>query len=43
VKAKASVPDEVIGDPVTVKPVGAVKATEDTDPEPGPSSGVNWL
>jgi hypothetical protein len=39
VKAKASVPDETMGDPVTVKPVGAVKATEDTVPLPAPEEG----
>jgi hypothetical protein len=39
VKAKASVPDVVIGDPLTVKPVGADSATDVTVPLPAPDEG----
>jgi hypothetical protein len=39
VKAKASVPDEVIGDPLTVNPVGADSATDVTVPLPAPDAG----
>jgi hypothetical protein len=39
VKAKASVPDEVTGDPLTVKPVGADNATDVTVPLPAPDAG----
>jgi hypothetical protein len=39
VKAKASVPDVVIGDPLTVKPVGADNATDVTVPLPAPDEG----
>jgi hypothetical protein len=39
VKAKASVPDVVTGDPLTVKPVGADNATDVTVPLPAPDVG----
>jgi hypothetical protein len=39
VKAKASVPDVVIGDPLTVNPVGADSATDVTVPLPAPDEG----
>jgi hypothetical protein len=39
VKAKASVPDVVTGDPLTVKPVGADSATDVTVPLPAPDEG----
>jgi hypothetical protein len=39
VKAKASVPDVVIGDPLTVNPVGADNATDVTVPLPAPDAG----
>jgi hypothetical protein len=39
VKAKASVPDVVTGDPLTVNPVGADNATDVTVPLPAPDAG----
>jgi hypothetical protein len=39
VKANASVPDVVIGDPLTVNPVGADNATDVTVPLPAPDAG----
>jgi hypothetical protein len=39
VKAKASVPDVVMGDPLTVNPVGADSATDVTVPLPAPDEG----
>jgi hypothetical protein len=39
VKAKASVPDVVTGDPLTVNPVGADSATDVTVPLPAPDAG----
>jgi len=40
VNDKASVPLVVMGEPLTVKPVGALSATELTDPLPAPVVGV---
>jgi hypothetical protein len=39
VNARASVPDVVIGDPLTVNPVGADNATDVTVPLPAPDEG----
>jgi hypothetical protein len=39
VKARVSVPDVVIGDPLTVNPVGADSATDVTVPLPAPDEG----
>jgi hypothetical protein len=39
VNARASVPDEVMGDPLTVNPVGADSATDVTVPLPAPDAG----
>jgi hypothetical protein len=39
VKARASVPDDTIGDPETENPVGADRATDVTVPLPAPDAG----
>jgi hypothetical protein len=39
VKAKASVPDDTMGDPETENPVGADSATDVTVPLPAPDAG----